>query len=338
MRKKPHQLQWLETMSQRTKLDTAQLSELQKLQRGFTGEQDMDRLIETILGKNVDCLEDLTLEYQNSVVQIDKLLVIGSTLYLIDMKFYRGHYIFKNNEWYLGEKVLTSNNFEQLSRALRIIQNILRDHQTKLNVKGVLAFMNPESSLMVKDSIKETVLNFADIPTWLVQLRQNIMENSIPNWKEIIQNYAINPYKTKRTFPQEKINLLQRGIRCKHCHQFLTKENKHTISCSCGHIEAKETAFSRTICEYGVIFHDHNLKRIPLRIFFGQNLNQRYLDYILERHFHRITNGKTREGYYNKGIIFDYWFAEEKAYFEHLTVRKEWKNASVTKKRETSKK
>ncbi len=89
IRRKPHQLQWLETMSQRTKLDTSQLSELQKLQRGFTGEQDMDRLIETILGKNVDCLEDLILEYQNSVVQIDKLLVLGSTLYLIDMKFYR---------------------------------------------------------------------------------------------------------------------------------------------------------------------------------------------------------------------------------------------------------
>lgn len=330
MRRKPHQLQWLETMSQRTKLDTAQLSELQKLQRGFKGEQDMDQLIKSILANDADCLDDITLNYQNSDVQIDKILVVGAPLNLIDMKFYRGHYTFKNNKWYLGEKILTNNNFEQLRRAARIIQNILNDHHINLKVRGILAFMNPNSSLTIKDTIDEIVLNFNDIPAWLVQLRQCISQKPLKDWKAAIKNYEISPYKTKQLFPQKKIKTLKTGICCNHCHQFEINENKHTVSCSCGNVEAKEIAFSRTICEYGIIFHEHNLKRSQLRKFFGQDLNQRYLDYILEKHFQQLGEHHKRSGYINKGILFDYWFVEEKKYFDQLEARRKWKKANIS--------
>jgi len=329
MRRKSHDLQWLEVMEQRVTLDVSQRSELQKLQRGFIGEQNMDQLVEAILGSDNDHLDDLTLEYQKSVVQIDKLLVIGSIIYLIDMKFYRGHYIYKNNEWHFGDKTLTNNNFEQLRRAARILQNILRDHQIPLKVQGVLAFMNPESSLTVESHLKETVLNFADIPAWLLQLKQNSTNNQLSTWKKAVKNYEITPYRTKRFFPLEKINTLQKGICCPVCHQFKMNENKNTVSCVCGYIEAKVIAFSRTICEYGVIFHDQNLKRSQLRIFFGQDLNERYLEYLLEKFFERLGGPNTRSGYQNKGILFEYWFAKKKDYFDHLSMRKNWKNANT---------
>ncbi|MDN6641403.1 MAG: NERD domain-containing protein [Tetragenococcus sp.] len=331
MRRKSHKLQVLETLSTRKKLDPEQQALLQKLQRGIIGERNMDLLVESILGAEVDCLDDIILEYQGNVVQIDKLLIIGSIIYLIDMKFYRGHYIFKNGEWYLGEKILANNNFEQLRRAVRIIQNVLYDHQIPLKVQGVLAFMNPESSLTVEDSLKETVLNFADIPTWLLQLKQNTSNKQLQDWKSAIRNYEIAPYRTKKIFPLEKMDTLQKGICCPNCHQFNMNENRHTVSCPCGYTEAKVIAFIRTICEYGVIFHNQNLTRSQLRIFFGQDLNERYLEYLLEKYFERLDSPNSRSGYKNEGIIFDYWFAEKKDYFERLAERKNWKNANISK-------
>ncbi|GEQ48990.1 NERD domain-containing protein [Tetragenococcus koreensis] len=330
MRRKPHKLQFLETLATRKKLNPEQQALLQKLQRGVIGEENMDLLVESILGAEVDCLDDITLEYQGSVVQIDKLLIIGSIIYLIDMKFYRGHYIFKNGEWYLGEKILANNNFEQLRRAVRIIQNVLHDHQIPLKVQGVLAFMNPESSLTVEDNLKETVLNFTDISTWLLQLKQNTTNKQLQDWKSAIRNYEIAPYRTKEIFPLEKMDTLQKGICCPNCHQFNMNENRHTVSCPCGYTEAKEIAFTRTMCECGVIFHNQNLTRPQLKAFLGKDLNPRYLDYLLEKHFEHLGRPKARLGYHNKGILFDYWFAAKKDYFEQLARRTTWKNANIS--------
>ncbi|MEL5940141.1 nuclease-related domain-containing protein, partial [Tetragenococcus halophilus] len=88
MRKESHELQWLETVSQRKQLTEEQRRALQRSQKGFLGEQQMDQLAEMFLSGKVLVIDDITLRYQNTVVQIDKLLIIGNTIYVIDVKFY----------------------------------------------------------------------------------------------------------------------------------------------------------------------------------------------------------------------------------------------------------
>lgn len=327
MRKKPHDLQWLEVVKQRSALNPPEIAAYQKAQQGFLGEVTFDQMVETFLNKEFEFLNDFIIDYQNNQTQIDKLLVVGKIAYLIDMKYYQGNYQFKNNNWYLGEKVLTHNNFEQLRRAVRILQDIFRIHKIDLEVHGVLAFMNPESNLKIIDKVNETVLNYADIPFWCAQLNQIQIKITNLNWQNVIEKYEIKPYKTTNTFPIENIHTLKKGICCSYCQQFHMKENRHMMHCACGYAEAKEKAFTRTICEYGVIFHDYSLKRPHLRIFFGNNLNKRYLEHILTKHFDHIQNQGRKAGYVNKGILFDYWFEEKMPYFQNLSIRKKWRNS-----------
>jgi len=324
MRKKPHELQWLDVLDQRYLLAKEELESFQKLQRGYEGEVQFDALVEYFFKEKQVSLDDITLRYKNSVVQIDKLLIIGHTVYLIDMKHYRGHYVFKNNTWYVGDKALTNNIFEQLRRAVRILQSIFNDNQIHLSVKGVLAFTNLHSVIEVKDEVDEEVLMTEEIPAWLLRL-SNGDTTARHKVSQVLRHYTIAPYLTTRTFDIKNLGQLKSGILCPHCHQAQMQEHRFTMNCQCGYKEAKDIAYRRTICEFGTLFYNYNIKRAQLRIFFGKNLNERYLKFILQKYFTLKDSHHAKAGYINKGVLFEYWFDKEMNTLEQLQKRTSWK-------------
>lgn len=326
MRKKPHGLQWLETVGQRKQLSEKERWDLQRLQKGVLGEKQMDKMAETFLSGKITAIDDITLQYQSSIVQIDKILLIGSIVYIIDMKFYQGDYTLQDGSWQRNGKKLPTNILEQLRRAVRIIENILKEQGIQLQVKGVLAFLDPESNIQIKDDIAETILTFNKIPLWLTKLNQQSSDERYPHWKSILFQYQINDFRTKYKLTHAEAEQLQKGICCPRCHRFEIRQNKHTVICSCGYEEAKETAYTRTVCEYGVIFYDKDFSLKELKKFFGKDLQEHYLKYILKKHFVAIqSTTKKRFGHENKGILFDYWFEDELDDFKQLEKRKTWK-------------
>ncbi|AYW46445.1 NERD domain-containing protein [Tetragenococcus koreensis] len=329
MRKKPHGLQWLETVGQRKQLSEKERWDLQRLQKGVLGEKQMDKMAETFLSGKITAIDDITLQYQSSIVQIDKILLIGSIVYIIDMKFYQGDYTLQDGSWQRNGKKLPTNILEQLRRAVRIIENILKEQGIQLQVKGVLAFLDPESNIQIKDDIAETILTFNKIPLWLTKLNQQSSDERYPHWKSILFQYQINDFRTKYKLTHAEAEQLQKGICCPRCHQFQTTPKRHTVHCSCGYVEAKATAYVRTICEYGVIFHDQDLKLKDLKNFFGKNVQETYLKYILKKYFTVIQKSTKRSiGHRNEGILFEYWFENKMDYFNNLEKRKNWKNAN----------
>lgn len=330
MRKKPHDLQWLETLSYRKQLDEQQRWAKQRLERGFIGESRMDAIVKTFLSGKTMVLDDITLKHHDNIVQIDKLLTVGKRLCIVDMKFYQGNYRLAHNNWYREGKILPTNILEQLRRAERIVTSILKENQVNIQVEGVLAFMNPESNIQIEDEISETTLAFSDIPSWLLEQNKNEFNEDYRKVLTILKQYQITSYRTKRTLALEEMDQLQSGICCPKCHQFDIHQNKHTVTCSCGYVEAKDTAYTRTICEYGVIFHDQDLKLKELKKFFGKQVQEIYLKYILKKHFVVIPKtDKKNIGHKNEGILFDYWFENKMEYFNRLEKRKNWKNANI---------
>jgi len=98
MRKKSHELQWLEAMSQRGGLNEEEIKMYQRLKRGFQGEVSFDKMCQLFLEEDVEFLDDLTLRYQFDTVQIDKILMAGNTIYVVDVKYYRWR-----NSWSVNE-------------------------------------------------------------------------------------------------------------------------------------------------------------------------------------------------------------------------------------------
>jgi len=322
MRKKSHELQWLEVISQRGGLHENEIKMYQRLKRGFQGEVSFDKMCQLFLEEGVEFLDDVTLRYQFDTVQIDKLLMAGNTVYVVDVKYYRGAYTYENNEWRVGSTMLSNNIYEQLRRAKRVVQNIFQEADVKVNVQGVLVFINPESSIKVVDAVQEATLSFGEIPGWLMGLPgENI---KIRQWKNLLRAFEIQSYRTTRVCGVEKLASLEKGIRCIQCGDFNVEESRYKVSCPCGSAEVKETAYVRTICEYGLIMHDRDLTNQDLKAFFGGG-NYRYLKNIVAKHFRLKEASGNSSSYVNKGELFEYWFQEEKDYFDSIMNRLGWK-------------
>ncbi|GEQ50647.1 hypothetical protein TK11N_24990 [Tetragenococcus koreensis] len=97
-RKMAHELQQLYILSQRISSFKEDFR-YQNLYHGYLGEIYLDQLVQ-IFGEKFEYLDDLTLVFKETTVQIDKIFIVNNTIFLIDMKYYQGHYIFQNNNWY----------------------------------------------------------------------------------------------------------------------------------------------------------------------------------------------------------------------------------------------
>lgn len=325
MRKATHELQWLEIKNSRTLLTEEENVAYQRLKKGQAGEKEFDQWMELILKQKLSFLDDKLIEYLHQIVQIDKLLLAGATLYVLDMKKYSGHYSCKNNVWYKNDERLVKNILEQLRQAVRLIQNILRRHHIDIEVKGVLVFMDPDSSIEICDPIDEIVLNYGQISSWLKSLPQ---VSKPVDWQNAICAHEIKAFRTRRHFDRENMDQLQKGICCSVCGGFAVTEKKNIVACTCGHIEAKLEAYLRTVCECGTLFHDQYLTKKLLLTFFGERVNARYLEYILKRYFVIHKRASRATDYYNKGILYEYWFENQKEELSRSQKRIHWKNAS----------
>lgn len=325
MRRKSHELQWLELLFNRGGLNGDEIEQVQKLQRGFQGEVEFDKLFDLIFSERVHSIDDLTLRHKQQTVQLDKLFCVNNTLYVVDMKNYRGHYSYEDGTWKAGQSILSHNILEQLRRAVRIVKAILFEANIELNVQGVLVFMNPESTIELRETVKEKTFLYGEMLSWFLDLRSSLDRTENTDWIKVLHTFSINGYKTRRTCSQERFDRLTRGIMCSECGGFQMKERKYTVSClNCGFIEVKETAYVRTICEFGLLMHDQNIRKIELKKFIGGKNHDDYLKKILVKHF-KLETEKTRQSRYeNRGMLFDLWFKNKQRYFNKIEERKKW--------------
>lgn len=245
------------------------------------------------------------------------------------MKSYRGAYRFENNEWTVGKHVLSHNVYEQLRRAVRVVKGIFYEENLSLNVKGVLVFINPESQLEIVDLVEEATLSYDQIVPWLVDLKKNRWSTaaSVPHWKTVLGNYEVESYRTTRELDRNTIEQLKEGICCERCSQCGVEENWHTVTCPCGHIEVREKAYVRTICEYGILNHKKDMDKTGLKKFVSCS-NDYYLKRVLKKHFNLVQAIGTYAVYHNKGTSYDYWFDnKEKEYFTKIDNRLNWKRS-----------
>lgn len=163
MRKKTQEQQYLETLSKRLRLFDDEKKKLDKLQKGYSAECSLDNLQEFLTKDKLPCSDDLYLKTDDSYVQIDKLIVVENTAYVIDVKNYSGKYTFVENEWIHDDLPLQENIFEQLHNAMRAVKRVLLQAGSDLEVKGVLVFMNPKATIAIKDPVNDLVLDVREI-------------------------------------------------------------------------------------------------------------------------------------------------------------------------------
>ncbi|GMA52724.1 hypothetical protein GCM10025857_40810 [Alicyclobacillus contaminans] len=212
MRMKPQDLSWLEAIRQRGRLNDEEKKSYQRLLTGFQGELSFDQLWEHFLGNKFECLDDVTLDYHGDVSQMDKIFKDGNIVYLADIKNYQGNYVYENNALKIGKTIFANDIIEQARRSRRIFTRLFEDYQLPLEVKNVIIFINEQGRINLCDELPEIILNYEEIPSWLMSLRGHIQTNQNLSWQELIKKYQIPHYGTNRICTTERLKSLKKGF------------------------------------------------------------------------------------------------------------------------------
>lgn len=333
MRDEPLEMQYLQTIQKRTKLTTKERLDLEHVQTGYQGECLLDKWTKEALIDPESYLDDVNLSYKGSDFQVDKLLVQDDTLYVIDVKNYNGAYSYHDGCWYYDDRVLPHNIFEQLTRAQGLLARCLSDQKVSLKIQSVLVFTSTALVLDIQEPPTHIAIkNLVETYEWLAMFKQgstevisSIGQNKV-NWKQSLIRYFVPPYREAHDFSRTPHRPYRRGICCPQCTGFLVSHGRFTVIChNCGFVEAKEHAYVRTICDYGVMYFRHDIKRRALCEFFGADYSERYIQNMLYKYFVPKTKGNVRNfAYVNKGVKFQYWFRDEDEYFRKIQSRVNW--------------
>lgn len=288
----PAALKLLKFLSARTNLPDKELDQLYNLQRGLKGEHILDSFLEK-LPTNVLILNDLLLESNNTLFQIDSLVITQDIIYLFEVKNYEGDYFIQDEKWYTKSKFEIKNPLAQLERSGFLFRKLLQELHFKTSINSQLIFINPQFFLYQAPMNKPIIFS-----SQLNQFMQKLSrEAGKLNDKYInLANQLISlhieesPYKK---IPEYHFNELQKGIPCSNCGTLFTDfERLHLICKSCGGKENISPAILRSIDEFYFLFPERRITTNTIQEW-CKVVPKKTIRRILSRNFKQMGNGKS---------------------------------------------
>lgn len=258
-RTKSIELQILESLNTRMILTAKDKQHYLNLKRGFEGENLFDSVM-----KNLQCeciiLNDLLLKVNNTIFQIDSLIITSHTIYISEVKNYEGDYYFEGEKFFKKPHYEIINPLHQLSRSESLLRQLFLKHGINLSIEASVIFINPEFTLyqapLDKPIIFPTQIEryFNQVNT--KQSKLNIKHNQLAD-KLMSLHIKESPYKQ---LPDYSHNQLKKGIICKKCDSFsITVEGKMCICEECGHEEIVASAVTRAVEEFKLLFPEQKI-------------------------------------------------------------------------------
>ncbi|WP_318279654.1 nuclease-related domain-containing protein [Lentibacillus cibarius] len=145
-RTKPVELKQLSSLDTRMTLPSKDKQHFINLSRGYEGEVLFDSLTEKL---TCDCLllNDLLLKANNSLFQIDSLLISSRKIHLFEVKNFEGDYNYETNRFVKLPQYEITNPLHQLSRSESLLRQLLLKDNINLPIEASLIFINPEFTL-----------------------------------------------------------------------------------------------------------------------------------------------------------------------------------------------
>lgn len=292
----PTRLDILREYSNRDALSEQNKDDLKRLEAGHTGEKLVLDYLNEFGHPDWKAAKNLWLKNDNTF-ECDLLLMTRTDWYPIEIKHYTGQYTLENSQWSCYGMKHPNNPVQQAQKVGIHFQNLVRECKIPVNIKSRLVFTGSHFDLTLIDQV-----GCLEIVT-LNQLRDHIRDidrrERHNNRKKMDEDRIlsfINHYETDNPFPAEDLyeelkSELRKGVRCGHCGSFDVHLRKAYVSCTCGMHEPREMAIVRTICEYGLLHFNVDLKTHEVVDFFGGDCSMATIRKYLNQYFERYGKG-----------------------------------------------
>lgn len=262
--------------------------------KGFEGEQKFDEWLENFLGDYL-ILNDLLLEINNTIFQIDSMLISQETIHLFEVKNYEGDYYIKDGQWYSS---FSGNEIKdpllQLKRSESLLRQVLQSIRSNFSIKSYIVFINPDFTLL--QASKELPIIYPNQINRFVkrldqQLSSKLNQRHMKLAEQLISMNLIEDAYSK--LPKYEFDQLQKGITCAKCISFMSTRERYKVICNeCGYTEGVESSVIRSVREFKLLFP---VRKITTNVIFEwceELVNKKRIKRILSKHVKRMGHGK----------------------------------------------
>lgn len=295
-RSEPLELTILKTLNARSVLNAADSVNFHNLDKGYRGEIMFDEYMKEVSNENNLILNDLLLEYKNTIFQIDSLFQFSNTLHLFEVKNFEGDFIIDDEKWYAigsGRKEI-KNPLLQLKRTESLLRQLLQELGSPFPIEAHLVFINPNFQAYQAPADQPIIF-----PSQLSRFREKLKSRSAvlkaSNRKLAKQLLSLhmedNPY---ARIPEYRYEGLEKGIVCPSCQGFYGAfKMPHLICNGCGGVEPYETAVLRSVAEIRMLFPGVKITTNLVFEWCGVFKDKKTIRRILNNNYKLINSGRT---------------------------------------------
>jgi hypothetical protein len=224
------------------------------LKKGYEGEVMFDALTEEL---QCDCLilNDLLLKVNNTIFQIDTLIIFSDTISVYEVKNYEGDYYYESDRLYKKPKSEFSDPLNQLNRSESLLRQLLHNLGFTMPIDASVVYINPEFTLYQAPLNKPFILP-TEVKRYLNKL--NTTPSKLNGKHRMLADklkslhIEESPY---QQIPSFDYGQLKKGITCAECSSFLISvEGRKCVCKNCGHQELVPAAVMRTVNELKLLF------------------------------------------------------------------------------------
>lgn len=265
-----------------------------RLEKGYKGELQFDRIIREHLPGNKLIVNDLLLQQNQTYFQIDSLIFSQSSLYLIDVKTFEKDIYVEGDKWKSVGGTDINNPLHQLERCAILLQKVLHEKGYRnLPIRPYLIFIHPQFTLF-NAPLNPSIILPTQIPRFLDQLKKQssmIADRDMKLLRHLINLHIVDPPITN--VPHYQFESLQKGLICSKCTNLIDAEDSDPILVCphCGTIEKVESAILRSVEELRILFPDQAITTNVVYEWCGGVRSKKTVQRILYKNFKSIARG-----------------------------------------------
>ncbi|MCA1320575.1 NERD domain-containing protein [Bacillus tianshenii] len=224
------------------------------LQKGYDGEVMFDSFTEKLQSECL-ILNDLLFKINNTVFQIDSLIITAAVIHFYEVKNFEGDYYYESERLYTRSKTEINNPLTQLNRGVSLFRQLLQSLGINMKIDPSVVFINPAFTLYQTPLDKPFIF-----PTQLNRHLNGIDKTSAKlstKHKQLAAQLVSlhctdSPYKQ---IPSYTFEGLRKGMLCFKCASFSLAVEGHNCVCGeCGYVEKVGEAVMRSVKEFRLLF------------------------------------------------------------------------------------
>jgi hypothetical protein len=262
--------------------------------KGYEGELKSDIWLRGLTEEWL-ILHDLLFEYHGSKFQIDTLIIAYEKIYLLDVKYFEGDYLIKDDKWYNPAGALQKNPLHQLERCETLLTKLLLKLGHHYRIESYLIFNNPEFHLNTT-SINPAIIFPTQLNRFLKNLNQRPIELNKKYYRlaqQLVDHHQEESPYTR--LPEYSYENLKKGIICpNNCNTFFSDERLICKKCGCK--EEVDAAVLRSVEEFTLLFPNKIISVDSIHDWCGGLKSKKAVRRVLSKYF--VLVGKARASHY----------------------------------------